>query len=49
MGDRVTSIAETGPVPFGTRGVIVGLNDERDFAEVVFDREFPGGTTSRHR
>lgn len=42
IGNRVITMASTGHVPFGMRGIIVGI--EGDYAQVLFDQEFLGGT-----
>eukprot|EP00698_Gefionella_okellyi_P004772 TRINITY_DN14417_c0_g1_i1.p1 TRINITY_DN14417_c0_g1~~TRINITY_DN14417_c0_g1_i1.p1 ORF type:complete len:1502 (+),score=374.72 TRINITY_DN14417_c0_g1_i1:39-4544(+) len=42
LGCRVVSIASGGGVPFGLRGTVVALLDDR--ADVIFDSEFMRGT-----
>jgi 5'-3' exoribonuclease 1 len=41
IGHRVINMAASGQVPFGMKGIIVGI--EGEYAEVVFDTEFIGG------
>lgn len=41
IGHRVVSLASTGHVPFGMKGIIVGIEGEN--AQIVFDQEFIGG------
>eukprot|EP00818_Percolomonas_sp_WS_P004704 CAMPEP_0117443702 /NCGR_PEP_ID=MMETSP0759-20121206/4838_1 /TAXON_ID=63605 /ORGANISM="Percolomonas cosmopolitus, Strain WS" /LENGTH=1679 /DNA_ID=CAMNT_0005235699 /DNA_START=331 /DNA_END=5370 /DNA_ORIENTATION=+ len=43
IGHRVVHIHKEGQVPFGLRGVVVGI--ENDNAQVIFDEEFLGGST----
>jgi len=43
IGQRVITMGYTGHVPFGMRGIIVGIQGEH--AMIVFDTEFIGGTT----
>ncbi|KAJ1550796.1 hypothetical protein HK096_004972, partial [Nowakowskiella sp. JEL0078] len=41
IGDRVTHVPDTGSVPLGARGTVVGL--EENLVNVVFDEPFLGG------
>ncbi|KAI9319772.1 XRN 5'-3' exonuclease N-terminus-domain-containing protein [Dichotomocladium elegans] len=41
LGDRVVYALETGPVPLGNRGTVVGIQE--DVIDVVFDTTFMGG------
>eukprot|EP00743_Colponemidia_sp_Colp-15_P012377 GILK01014058.1.p1 GENE.GILK01014058.1~~GILK01014058.1.p1 ORF type:complete len:1454 (+),score=268.17 GILK01014058.1:274-4362(+) len=43
LGDRVMNIRNTGPVPFGLRGTVIGMYPN-DTAEVLFDEKFIGGS-----
>lgn len=44
LGDRVAFVGGGGPPPFGLRGSVVGVHPEEAFIEVLFDRDFEGGT-----
>ncbi|KAI8818381.1 XRN 5'-3' exonuclease N-terminus-domain-containing protein [Fimicolochytrium jonesii] len=43
LGDRVISVVDSGSVPLGSYGTVVGL--EGSFLDVLFDKAFLGGTT----
>jgi hypothetical protein len=49
IGDRVVNIKSTDHhyVPFGLKGTVTAIND--GYLEVMFDREFYGGTTCNGR
>ena len=49
IGDRVTSIAPNGPVPFGTHGTVIGFNYQTHEVYVVADTPFDLGSTLRMR
>lgn len=49
IGDRVTSIAPNGPVPFGTHGTVIGFDHHTLEAYVVADTPFQLGSTMRMR
>ncbi|EAY17096.1 XRN 5'-3' exonuclease N-terminus family protein [Trichomonas vaginalis G3] len=49
IGDRVTSIAPNGPVPFGTHGTVIGFNYQTHDVYVVADTPFDLGSTLRMR
>jgi 5'-3' exoribonuclease 1 len=49
VGDRVTSIAPNGPVPFGISGTVVGLDVETFEVFVVTDETFTLGSNLRKR
>jgi hypothetical protein len=43
LGDRVTMVRDTGAVPLGAKGVVIGLNTKS--MDVVWDVPFMSGTT----
>lgn len=43
LGDRVIYVTDTGSVPLGLKGTVVGVLDK--VIDVVFDATFLGGTT----
>lgn len=43
LGDRVTMVQDTGTVPLGARGVVIGLNSKT--MDVIWDTPFLSGTT----
>ncbi|KAK4534401.1 hypothetical protein CDCA_CDCA01G0426 [Cyanidium caldarium] len=43
LGDRVVNMADSGAVPFGATGTVVGLHGATHEVDVVFDEEFFGG------
>ena len=49
LGDRVASVAAfPGAPPFGLRGIVVGVHED-GAVEVLFDRDFEGGSTLHGR
>jgi 5'-3' exoribonuclease 1 len=49
LGNRVVNAKNTGTVPFGLRGTVVGFSADNSEVEVVFDRPFLGGDALRGR
>ena len=49
LSDRVISRKDTGQVPFGLRGTVVGFSEDNAQVEVVFDAPFLGGDALRGR
>lgn len=43
LGDRVVFAQDSGGVPLGLRGTVIGFEDKH--VQVVFDQTFMGGTT----
>jgi len=49
LGSKVYSIASSGPVPFGTSGVVISYDSNANTADVVFDQVLPYGTNLNGR
>ena len=49
VGQRITSIAPNGPVPFGTTGTVIGYDSEFHEFFVVADQVFELGSNLRKR
>jgi 5'-3' exoribonuclease 1 len=43
LGDRVVYVCDTGSVPIGNKGTVIGVQEKS--IEVVFDTTFMSGTT----
>jgi 5'-3' exoribonuclease 1 len=49
LGDRVLYVGRSGAVPFGARGVVVGIHPPSREVDVVFDQDFIGGSDLQGR
>ncbi|KAJ3034412.1 hypothetical protein HK097_004516, partial [Rhizophlyctis rosea] len=47
LGDRVVHVLDTGIIPLGHKGTVIGL--EKSFLDIVFDRPFMGGNSLEGR